>query len=367
MFQNWLKPISAKTLQNLPQNEGTLGANLLKHQGKKFPPLEACKIALIGIDVKEADAIRAYLYALEHAFPGLSIADLGNTRKKTPAFLIPLLTELLDSKIFPVLLGKDENQLETIFQAALMQRSALSVGVIDDRFALSGNNRPWVNYLDPLFTPKNQELFHLSLLGGQGHYFDSSTSKKIKPGSVDFMRLGALKTDLRGAEPLLRDADVLLAHPRALKMSEAPGVVETSPSGLFSEEICQLMRYAGMSEKLIVMGILGYENNLDHRGQTAAICAQMVWYFLQGFHQRKGDFPVSTDGLVEYVVDAKEPGFQWTFWKSNKTGRWWIQVPVPTKENQQRHRLVPCSFSDYQEASNGELPDRLIQAFRRFG
>ena len=272
----------------------------------------------------------------------------------------------MDSKIFPVLIGKDPKHFETLFQAALQYRSSLSVGVIDDRLALSGHKRPWTNYLDPLFSPKKADLFHLSLLGGQAHFLDQTALKKAKPGRVDFMRLGELKTELREAEPLLRDADVLFAHPRAIKSSDAPGVAQLSPSGLFSEEICQLMRYAGMSDKLIAMGIFGYEQPLDQRNQTAGVIAQMLWYFLQGLDQRKGDFPVSTDGLVEYVVDAKDAGFQWTFWKSNKTGRWWIQVPVPTNEREQRHRLVPCSFTDYQETSKGELPDRLVQAFRRF-
>lgn len=367
MFQNWLKPISPKTLQSIPLHKGTIGDQIILHQGSSFPTLNQCRLALIGIDIKEADAIRQILYSLEYGFPGITIADLGNCRKKTTAFLIPLISELLDSKIFPILLGKDPKQVEALFQAALLHRKALSVGIIDDRFALSGESRPWVPYLDPLFTPKKQELFHLTLLGGQAHFLDVAALKKIMPGRAEFMRLGELKTNLMEAEPLLRDVDILLAHPRAIKMADAPGVEQTSPSGLFSEEICQLMRYAGMSDKLIGLALLGFKQNLDERERTAAICAQMLWYFIQGFSQRKGDFPASTDDLVEYIIDAKDPGFQWTFWKSNKTGRWWIQVPVPTPKNQQRHRLVPCSFSDYQEASKGELPDRLVQAFRRFG
>ncbi|MEO1713765.1 MAG: hypothetical protein AAFU60_10585 [Bacteroidota bacterium] len=366
MFQNWLKPIPSKTLQSIPVHLGSLGANIPIFQARTFPKMEGCQVAIIGIDSREADAIRGALYGLENTFGSLSIADIGNTRKKNPAFLIPLLGELFDSKIFPILIGKDPKHFETLFQAALQYRSSLSVGVIDDRLALSGHKRPWTNYLDPLFTPKKADLFHLSLLGGQAHFLDQKALKKTKPGRVDFMRLGELKTELREAEPLLRDADVLFAHPRAIKSSDAPGVAEMSPSGLFSEEICQLMRYAGMSDKLMAMGIFGYEYPLDQRNQTAGVIAQMLWYFLQGLDQRKGDFPVSTDGLVEYVVDAKDAGFQWTFWKSNKTGRWWIQVPVPTNEKEQRHRLVPCSFADYQETSKGELPDRLVQAFRRF-
>jgi formiminoglutamase len=59
--------------------------------------------------------------------------------------------------------------------------------------------------------------------------------------------------------------------------------------------------------------------------------------------------------------------YQLTFWKSTKSGRWWMQVPMKTKRQHERHRLVPCSYQDYQSACREELPERLMQAFGRFG
>jgi formiminoglutamase len=87
---------------------------------------------------------------------------------------------------------------------------------------------------------------------------------------------------------------------------------------------------------------------------------------LDGYFNRKNDFPASTDGLVEYIVDFREYDWTLTFWKSNKSGRWWLQVPVETNENHVRHRLIPCSLSDYQMACREELPERLFNAFKRF-
>jgi formiminoglutamase len=65
-------------------------------------------------------------------------------------------------------------------------------------------------------------------------------------------------------------------------------------------------------------------------------------------------------------VDFKGHEAPFTFWKSNRTGRWWIQVPVKTKKKHLRHRLIPCSYNDYLQASKGEMPDRLSLAFGRF-
>ncbi len=70
---------------------------------------------------------------------------------------------------------------------------------------------------------------------------------------------------------------------------------------------------------------------------------------------------------MEYIVDFKDQDYQLSFWKSLRTGRWWIQVPVKARKKQQRHRLIPCSYTDYQQACNEELPERLLNAFKRFG
>jgi formiminoglutamase len=69
---------------------------------------------------------------------------------------------------------------------------------------------------------------------------------------------------------------------------------------------------------------------------------------------------------VEYIVPLKQLDYQLTFWKSKRSGRWWLQVPVKTKKQHQRHRLIPCSYEDYQLAGQDQLPDRLLEAFRRF-
>jgi formiminoglutamase len=70
--------------------------------------------------------------------------------------------------------------------------------------------------------------------------------------------------------------------------------------------------------------------------------------------------------MLEYVVDIDDFD-KLTFWRSPRSNRWWVQVPAGTKKGDERHRLVPCSYEDYLEASGKQhLPDRLMAAFRRF-
>ena len=87
---------------------------------------------------------------------------------------------------------------------------------------------------------------------------------------------------------------------------------------------------------------------------------------MEGVHHRKGDYPMSTDGLTEYIVELKQYDYPITFWKSNWSGRWWIQVPMKVRKRHARHRLVPCSYQDYKLACQDKLPERLINAFKRF-
>ena len=46
--------------------------------------------------------------------------------------------------------------------------------------------------------------------------------------------------------------------------------------------------------------------------------------------------------------------------------KWWMEVPYPEgNEKFSRNCIVPCSYSDYETAINGELPDRYISTHAR--
>jgi formiminoglutamase len=135
------------------------------------------------------------------------------------------------------------------------------------------------------------------------------------------------------------------------------------------EEACQICRYAGLSDKLKAFGTFGFRGDFDRQGQTAQTTAQMIWYFLEGLLQRKGDFPASLDGLTEYIVERKGYDPPLKFWKSRRSGRWWVQVSTPSVEaGPVQQRLVPCSHNDYLAAcQQDELPERILNILKRFG
>lgn len=363
MFQNWLHPLSASNDQ---AEEFYFGTNIKRYEDV-FPDLKSTKIALVGIDQREADEVRKALYQLNFGFKGLDIADLGNLRKQSPEFIIPLLRELLDSQLFPIIIGRDFAQSTAQYKAFNSLQKLISLAIVDEKLRfLPGHIDRKAYFLNELIEGKDSDLFHLSFIGSQVHFSPQASLDFLDQKYYDYIRLGQAKSNLSELEPFIRDADLLCFNLAALKQSEAPGVVDPSPSGFVVEDACQIMRYAGMSDKLKALGIYGYRSSTDRKNQTAQAVAQMIWYFIDGFYNRKGDFPASTKGMTEYIVEFKKLDYQLTFWYSAKSGRWWMQIPVKTQAKYKRHRLVPCSYNDYIMACQDELPERLIQAMRRF-
>lgn len=362
MLQNWLKPLPApllKVADSLPA--ACFGKNILSFK-KEVPDLKKVKVALLGVGEKEANAVRECLYRTVFPFPKGALADLGNLRKTEASLLIPVVNELLAGRVLPIILAGNDDFARAQFLAYQDAKALINLAVVDERFRFGGKDDVYTSLLSPV----HPLLFNFGLVGLQVHQTPPDVLHFLTKNNFDTVRLGKSRAAIEETEPVLRDADLLAFHLGALKQSEAPGVAGASPSGFFVEEACQLCRYAGMSDKLTSFGIYGYRPDLDRDAQTAQVAAQMLWYFLEGVFNRKNDYPASQAGLTEYIVAYRQLNYQLTFWKSAKSGRWWMQVPVATKKKHDRHRLIPCSFQDYQMACREELPERLMQALQRF-
>jgi formiminoglutamase len=364
MLNNWLRPISNQLIKGVNElSKDRIGKNILLFKNE-FPNLKKAKIAIIGIDDSDADKVRESFYKLSFPFQKLEIADLGNIRKKDHSFVIPVIEELVSSGIFPVIIGKNADLIIAQYLAYLSKGQFVNLACIDETIHYSFDSEKTV--LNQIVDKKDSHLFNLSLIGFQSHFVSPKVIAAFEEKNYDCIRLGKARSALDQLEPIIRDADLLSFNLASLKQSDAPGVIDASPNGFFAEEACQLSRYAGMSEKLSSIGFYGFDRKLDQNNQTAQVTAQLIWYFLDGYYGRKNDFPVSSKSLVEYIVESKENGLQLRFWKSSKSGRWWLQVPAKTKKNLKRHKLVPCSYNDYQLACREEIPDRLLSAFKRF-
>lgn len=364
MLENWLKPLDSQLLQN-NYDEGKLGSHIQCYVDK-MPNLKRTKVAIIGIGEREANLVRKYLYDMSFPFTKTKVADLGNIRKEENGFITQLLRELIEGGVCPLIIGYDGRFTQAQFLAHHACQPSVSLIEVKERIGYHPSKSELDGYYLNSILEGPYRLFHFSTIGSQSHYVEELVYRFLEDNCFDYVRLGKAKANLTGLEPFIRDADMMSFHLSSLKAGDAPGTVNASPSGFHSEDACQITRYAGMNDKLTSFGIYGFEADLDQHNLTPQTLAQMIWYFIDGVNNRQKDFPVSMDQLVEYIIDLKDFDQQLTFWKSNKTGRWWLQVPVQTKQKLQRHRLIPCSYEDYIETSKGELPSRLFHAFKRF-
>jgi formiminoglutamase len=364
MLENWLSPIHPDPLKSSELEDFQLGTNVGTFT-TEIPDLSNTKLAIIGIGVEEANMVRRALYKMSFPFKDLQIADLGNFKKTAHAFVIPLIKELLESKIIPIIIGNSPDFIAAQYRAFKSLKEMINITLVDESIPFTGDPDSEKSlYLDEILTEKRSHLFHLGIVGCQRHYTIPQAKKIFDKLHFEYIGLGNARNNLNEIEPVIRDADLLGFNLSAMKQAEAPAQANPTPTGFTVEDACRISRYAGMSDKLRSFGVFGFKEQDLGNEQTAEVVAQMIWYFIDGYNNRKNDFPVSTKGLMEYIVNFKNE--QIVFWKSQRSGRWWLQIPVMSDKKYQRHYLVPCSYSDYKLASNEELPDRLVNAFKRF-
>jgi hypothetical protein len=140
-----------------------------------------------------------------------------------------------------------------------------------------------------------------------------------------------------------------------------------NPNGFTVEQSCQIAKYSGISDKLSCFGIF---NPIHTASQDAAIVAHIIWYLLDGIAARKGDFPIgSKKEYMRFTVVMDNEFQELVFYKSNKSDRWWMEVPYPPSEHVkfERHHLVPCNQHDYENAMKNELPDLWWSTYQKLG
>jgi formiminoglutamase len=355
-------------------------------QATGFPDLHKLDIALLGIREDRLayrndgcsqgpDVIRKHLYALFQGDTNIRIADLGDILpghevNDTYFALSSVLTELLHRSITPVIIGGSQDLTYAQYRAYENLGQIINIVAVDPEFDL-GNDEESIDsrsYLSHIILHQPNYLFNYTNIGYQTYFVDSAAINLMRNMYFDIYRLGSIRSNLEEAEPLVRNADMLTFDISSVRFSDAPGNNNAGPNGFYGEEACQLARYAGLSDKLSSIGFYEYNPSLDTRDQTAFLIAQMIWYFIDGFCNRKNDFPfMSKEDYLKYIVSVNNSEHDITFYKSKKSDRWWMNVPCTPTQSQlyERHYLVPCSYSDYQEALKNEIPERWWQVYQK--
>ncbi len=316
-----------------------------------------------------ADAVRKRLYGLTKGNYSLRMVDLGNilagdTFKDTYLAVQTVCEELMKADIVPIIIGGGQDLTFPQYLAYQALERQVDAVIIDPRFDLDEHKTEGAplnsrTYLNHIILHEPDYLFNLTNLAYQTYFVSQESIDLYEQLYFNATRLGIMSGKLDQVEPAIRSADMLSFDMAAIRYSDAPGNANVTSNGLFGQEACQICRYAGMSDKLSSIGFYEYNPNLDMRGQTAMLLSQMIWYFIDGYYDRKADIPfVPQTAYTTFRVALENEGHELVFIKSKKTDRWWMQVPYfGSKSVNERYFLMPCRYEDYQIAVEGEMPD----------
>jgi formiminoglutamase len=355
-----------------------------------FPELEedAYDMAIVGVQDDRAavnnegcalapDYFRAQFYTLHEGPYTTRIVDLGNikagaTISDTYVALKMVVSELVKLNIVPIIIGGGQDLTYAQYLAYEPLEQKVDLVVVDSKFDLDEDDQEGLSaksdtYLNKILLHQPNYLFNFSNIGYQTYFVNQDSLKVMSKLYFDVHRLGEFSDDMALAEPIVRNASMISFDIGAIRSSDAGANANASPNGFYGEQACRISRYAGMSDKLTSIGFYEFNPAFDQNGQTAMLLAQIVWYFMDGFYNRKKDFPLTPKSqYLIYRASLSDGSSELLFVKSKKSDRWWMQVPYPTGQSKnERFHLVPCRYEDYTTAVTGEMPDLWWRTFQK--
>ncbi|MCE3296420.1 MAG: hypothetical protein K0R65_2134 [Crocinitomicaceae bacterium] len=364
--------------------EERLSHKIIAHTEGFFPELEKNSIALIscpeyrnGSGPAKNAGESAYFDAFAALNTGegwnFNIYDLGtimpgNEIKDTYFALSQVVAELVKNNILPVVLGGTQDLTFALYQAYQHLEQMVNLTNVDYAFDLGDPEETIASngYISQIMMHRPCYLFNVSTIGIQAPYVKKSEMDLFEKLYFDVCRLGEFNADFKVAEPLLRNSDILSLDLNSIRFSDYENEAGM-PNGFYANQVCQVAKYAGISDKLAVFGIFNVQPN-DRNLKNNTLIAEIIWYFIDGFAQRKGDFPIGTKReYTKFNVHLEGYDNDLVFYKSPKSNRWWMEVPFPSKNGvkYERHHLVPCNFEDYQAAMQNEMPNLWWKTYQK--
>jgi len=380
----FLNPVDETLLAHAKiQPNQTLGQLIEIHTSQNgFPEISNKKIAIIGVNECRAsvgnygtgsnlDEIRKELYKLYSGNWPVKVADLGtikqgDTIEDTYFALSTILNYLIKNKITPIIIGGSQDLTYANYRAYDTLEQTVNIVAVDNKFDLGSIEEELTSqsYLSKIVMNQPNNLFNYSNIGYQTYFNSQDEIDLLDSLFFDTYRLGEVSNSIQLVEPLMRDADIVSVDLSSIRNADAPANNNATPNGFTGTEICTISRYAGISDKVTSFGIYEYNPKFDNKSQTAQLISQMIWYFIEGVNYRAKDYPFGLkDNYQKYIVPIEDQVLN--FHKSNKSGRWWMEINLNENNKFKRHALIPCTYQDYISATHQEIPDRWIKTLKK--
>lgn len=383
----YFEPIDVESL-NLP--DVNILADRLLNDVIFFNPeeplnIEEADLAIIGVPESRnahnnsacslaPDEIRAQFYQLYHWRKNVRIIDLGNLRigksvEDTYRALSEIIAFLIENNVIPIVLGGSNDLAFANYRAYEILEQVANVVAIDSRFDLGDEKTPMSSnaYVNKMVLQQPNFLLNYANIGYQSYMNSPESVTMMENLYFETYRVGIMRNNLEEVEPIVRNADMVSLDISAVRRPDAPGCPNNSSNGFYGEEICQIAKFVGLSDKLSSFGIYEYDPTLDFNNQTSQLIAHIIWYFVEGFIFRQNDnkfkdkslyrqFNITVSGAIDELV----------FFNSKKTDRWWVLVPMYRKNSDTpQFYYLPCSEKDYQLACEDKISERWWRTYHK--
>jgi len=381
-LHSYFKPLNSGIYSIKDRWETTqIGRLIDSHTADYFPEVKFAEIAIFNVPEYEGSKnksdsqdckIRASLYEL-HKEKLPRIVDLGTlcfmpTRKESFHSIQVVCEALIHNGIIPIIIGGGHDISYAVYKAYAALEKFITLTTVDKSFDIGLEDDKLASYshFGKIISHKPSHLFHYVSLAYQSYFVSNMATEMLKEMNFDLLRLGELKANFQEVEPIMRNTDFLSFDISAIQYAYAQANVYSSPNGLTGEEACQIMRYAGVSDKLSAVGLFEYNQELDTNNQTAQLLSQMLWYFIDGYTIRKQELNPNVKNCIQYTVAFEDGKNEIIFYKSQSSGRWWMGVPFKKEgEKQLQSYFVACSYRDYEMANQGEIPERWLKTYNK--
>jgi formiminoglutamase len=350
-----------------------LYSNVINLQKNENIPSDINTIALINFSINNDREkfitslikLRSYLYSYSN-IDKVQILDCGSfinsvNAKDSIDGLAYVLSDLITTGIVPIIISDDRSVILAIHKAYEHIKRYYNLDFILPFIDINNENLwekskdllPWHDYI----FRNNLLLNTATFIGYQSYLTDGDALQWVENNFFDLLRLGDIRENIKSAEPYIRNSDIICIDMNVMKKSEAPATMLALPNGLYAEELCQLSYYAGMSDKSSVFTFYNYNPDKDLEDQTMQLIAQALWYIAEGVSLRVKDYPFTPKTqMLKYTVIMDSPVNELIFYRSTRSDRWWIELPIKNTTHIQRHTLIPCLYEDYLAALQNKIP-----------
>jgi len=204
-------------------------------------------------------------------------------------------------------------------------------------------------------------LDNTSYVGYQRHLSTYDETLYLENNSYRSISLGKMRTYPSLTEAILRDTQLSYINFNVIKWSECRYAEGNLPTGMTTEEICQIAHQLGGAPELNALLIDGGQL-INNSYELGLIAAEFVWYYLEGLNMKFASHPKNSDDFSEYLVVSEHMEVDIVFLKNNAHGYWWLKI-----ETDNTPHYLACTYEEYQSTLNDEIPDRILKFIHSLG